>query len=138
VYPIDIPEFVRNPVLPAPERDRWTDVYYRYNPNLGTVARIHTDGPQAGLIEHGPRYKMLIRPMQIFIDEHEKAHMFYLTEENCDIFALINFIRMGYNESTAYYTLSKVLKKSPQQMNRTKELYLSICDKIHPNFNPGS
>lgn len=134
IVPIEIPYFARNPRLPAPQRDRIKDVYYRYNPNLGTVARITTE---TGLIEHGPRYKSLIKPMQVFIDEHEKAHMFYLDEDLCDALALVNFIRMGYNISTAYYTLSKVLMKSPQQMERVKEMYRNICNNIDPTFNPG-
>lgn len=134
IVPIEIPDYVRNPNLPPPQRDRIKDVFYKYNPSLGTVARIHTD---TGLIEHGPRYRSLIKPMQVFIDEHEKAHMFYLDEDLCDMLALVNFIRMGYNESTAYYTLSKVLRRSSQQMDRVKSMYADICNNIQPNFNPG-
>lgn len=134
IVPIEIPDSVRNPQLPEPERDRWKDVYFKYNPNLGTVARIDTT---TGLVEHGPRYKQLSKPMQIFIDEHEKAHMFYFTEEKCDLMALINYVRMGYNESVAYWTLANVLKKSTQQMNRAYELYNAISNLINPNFNPG-
>lgn len=134
IVPIEIPDFVRNPVLPKPTRDRVKDVFFTYNPSLDTVARIHTD---TGQIEHGPRYKELIRPMKVFIDEHEKAHMFYLDEDDCDMLALVNFIRLGWNESTAYYTLSRVLRRSPQQMERVKSIYYAICKNISPNFNPG-
>jgi hypothetical protein len=134
IVPIEIPDTVIKPNLPPAERDRWKPVSYRYNKDLGTVARIDT---MTGIIEHGPRYKQLIKPLQVFIDEHEKAHMFYLTEENCDLLALINFIRMGYNESTAYYALSMVLKKSAMQMERTKELYRNIVEGLQTNFNPG-
>src|ERR1700761_114867 len=31
VVPIEIPDFVRNPVLPKPQRDRWKDVTFVYN-----------------------------------------------------------------------------------------------------------
>lgn len=132
IVPIEIPEFVLKPILPPAERDRWKQVYYKYNKSLGTVARIDTN---TGIIEHGPRYKELIRPMQIFIDEHEKAHLFYFTEEYCDYMALINYVRMGWNESLAYYSLANVLHKSEQQMNRAHELYKAIVNKIQPNFN---
>lgn len=134
IVPIEIPDFARKPNLPPPQRDRIKDVYYKYNPSLSTVASINTE---TGQIQHGPRYKSLIRPMQVFIDEHEKAHMFYLSEDLCDMLALVNFIRMGYNVSTAYYTLSKVLRKSPEQMDRVKSMYREICNNIQPNFNPG-
>jgi hypothetical protein len=134
IVPIEIPQAVLSPSLPPAERDRWKPVFFKYNSDLGTVARIDTS---TGLIEHGPRYKRLIKPIQVFIDEHEKAHMFYLTEEKCDLMALVNFVRMGYNESTAYYALSMVLRKTPQQMERAKELYRSIMAGIQENFNPG-
>lgn len=134
IVPIEIPKSVLSPTLPPAERDRWKPVTFRYNPDLGTVARINTG---TGLIEHGPRYKSLIKPIQVFIDEHEKAHMFYLSEEKCDLMALINFVRMGYNESTAYYALSMVLKKSPEQMDRAKEMYKNISSGMQNNFNPG-
>lgn len=129
--PIEIPDNL--PLLPAPERDRWKDISYVYNPSLTTVARIHTD---TGVVEHGPRYKALTRPMQIFIDEHEKGHFFYKTESLCDLYALVNFIRMGYNESTAYYILSNVIKRSSDQMERVKQLFKNI-EIFQPNFNPG-
>lgn len=133
--PIEIPDYVKNPVLPTPERDLWKPVRFKYDNTLDTVARIF---PDTGLILHGPRYNELSRPMQIFIDEHEKAHMFYdKTEEYCDLFALVSFIRMGYNESTAYYVLSNVLRRSAQQMDRVKFILSEIQQNINPNFNPG-
>lgn len=132
--PIEIPDWVKNPKLPAPQRDMWKPVFYKYDPSLDTVARIY---PTTGLILHGPRYRELCRPLQIFIDAHERAHMFYETEEYCDLFALVDFIRMGYNESMAYYALSNVLKYSEQQMNRVRFIFTEIQKNINPNFNPG-
>lgn len=69
VVPIEIPDYVKNPKLPTPERDLWKPIRYQYKKDLDTVARIY---PETGLILHGPRYNELSKPMQIFIDEHEK------------------------------------------------------------------
>lgn len=134
IGPIEIPEYVINPSLPPATRNRWKTPVYKFNPELGTVARIFTD---TGVIEHGPRYKLLMKPMQVFIDEHEKGHMLYDREEDCDLYAIVNFVRMGYNESTAYYALSMVIKRSAQQMDRVKSLFKTIVGGIQPDFNPG-
>lgn len=132
IVPIEIPDNL--PTLPPAERDRLKPVTFVFNPNLKFTASINT---HTGIIEHGPKYMGLIKPVQIFIDEHEKGHMFYKTEEKCDLFALVNFIRMGYNESTAYYALSSVIKKSPEQMKRVKDMFNNLDKSFSPNFNPG-
>jgi len=132
MVPIEIP-VLSLPVLPPADRNRWTsDPEIIYNPSLqNTIARNFTD---QGVIEVGPRFNDLIDPMKVFIIDHEKGHFLYSDEFNADLFALVNFVRKGYNVSTAYYTLEKYLNKSAQQVNRLKELFETI-NSIQ-KFNP--
>lgn len=125
ISPIEIP-FLALPVLPQADRNRWTDnPEIVFNPTLSnTIARNFTE---SGTIEVGPRFEQLISPMKIFIIDHELGHFFYSDEFNADLFALVNFVRKGYNVSTAYYTLEKYLNKSKLQVNRLKDMF----DKIN-------
>lgn len=108
------------PELPPAERARYQPVKFVYNPDLtGTPARIYS---AIGLIEHGPEYYKYPNPIRLFIDLHEEGHLFYATEEFCDVWALVNYLRMGYNRSMAYYTLYHILGKSEQNINRLKNL----------------
>lgn len=122
------------PQLPPAERDRWKEPIFVYNPNLtGTPARIFTD---TGVIEHSPDYYRYPPPVRLFLDLHEQGHFLYQTEEYCDLFALINYLRMGYNRSTAYYTLSQILSRSNDNLNRLKFLLTQITAN-GDQFNPG-
>lgn len=133
ITPIQIP-ILSLPVLPPADRDRWNDdPEIVFNPSLESVARNFTD---QGRIEIGPKFYQIIKPMQHFIILHEKGHFLYSEEEKADLFALVNFIRMGYNQSTAYYTLENVLKKSRQQVDRLKNLFNKI--NSFESFNPGT
>lgn len=122
IVTVEIPAL---PQLPPPERDRYKgepDIIYDEN-WTESVASCFTD---ENIIVHGPAWAALIPPIRIFIDLHEVGHMFYVTEEFCDLFAYVNFMRMGYNRSTAFFSLSKVLKQSEQSVNRIR----SITDVI--------
>lgn len=112
------------PDLPPAERNRWKEPTFVYNPNLiGTPARIYTD---TGVIEHSPDYYKYPPPIRLCLDLHEMGHFLYSTEEYCDLFALVNFLRMGYNRSTMYYTLSTILSRSSQNLDRLKYLLTQI------------
>lgn len=128
---IDTPDTY--PELPPAERDRWKDPTFVYNPDLeDTPARIFTD---TGVIEHGPSYYNYPPPVRLFLDLHESGHFLYKTEMYCDLWALINFLRMGYNRSTAYYTLDKVLSRTPENLDRIKFLLTQLTangDQFQP------
>ena len=112
------------PELPPAQRSRFKDVTFEYDPNLtGTPAQIYT---QSGVIVHGPSYMALPRPIRLFIDLHEQGHLFYVTEEYCDLWALVSYLRMGYNRSMAYYTLYHILGYSAANINRLKFLLTQI------------
>jgi hypothetical protein len=115
---------VRYPKLPAAERNRMKEVTFVYNPNLvGTPACIYS---QSGIIEHGPSYYKLPKPMRLFIDLHEQGHLLYKTEKYCDLWALVNYLRMGYNRSVAFYTLYNILGQSAENINRLEILLNNI------------
>lgn len=119
IVPIEIPN--RMPQLPPANRDRWKPVQLVYNNNIGqTPIRIFTE---TGIIEYNDRFLSFIKPIQIFLIEHEKGHMFYTSEEDCDLFALVNFLRMGYNQSTALFALTHVLHRSRENIERFKNLF---------------
>lgn len=112
------------PALPPAERARIKPVTFVYNKNLtGTPARIYT---ATGIIEHGPEYMRLPRPIRLFIDLHEEGHLFYATEEYCDLWALVNYLRMGYNRSMAFYTLYNILGKTESNIKRLEFLLTQI------------
>ena len=122
IVPVEIPPM---PSLPPPERNRYKgepDIIY--DPDwTESPASCFTD---ENVIIHGPAWAELIPPIRLFIDLHEVGHFFYKTEEYCDLFAFVNFMRMGYNRSTAYYSLSKVLRVSDQSIERIKSISKTI------------
>lgn len=125
IVPIEIPD--HGAVLPPANRDRWKDVTMVYNPDFdkitSTPIRIFTE---PGIIEYGDRFKSFIKPIQTFLVLHEKGHFFYSDEDKCDFYALVNFVRMGYNQSTGLYSLSHILHRSPQKVQRLKSLLNNI------------
>jgi hypothetical protein len=122
IVPVEIPKI---PTLPPAERDRYQgEPTIVYDPEW--THSPASNFTEENLIVHGPVWKAQIPPVRLFIDLHECGHFFYVTEEYCDMYALVNFLRMGYNRSTAYYALSKVLRRSPENLNRIKQLFVTI------------
>ena len=114
----------RYPELPPAERNRYKPVTFIFDPSLtGTPARIYSN---TGIVVHGPTYYNYPKPIRLFIDLHEEGHLFYATEEYCDVWALVNYLRMGYNRSMAYYTLYHILGKTEANVNRLKFLLEQI------------
>lgn len=119
---VETPE--QYPELPPAERKRYKDVKFIYNKNLtGTPARIFTN---TGIIEHSAEYYTYPKPIRLFIDLHEEGHLFYATEQYCDLWALISYLRMGYNRSMAFYTLYSILGQSAQNIKRLEFLLTQI------------
>lgn len=132
IVSIEIPTNL--PVLPTAQRDRLKgDPTVIYDP--GWTTSPASNFTQENLIVHGPVWKGLIPPMRLFIDLHEVGHFFYLDEDKCDLYALVNFLRMGYNKSTAYYALSNILRRTPQAVDRMKKLFTAISKADGP-FQP--
>lgn len=125
IVPIEIPD--KMPVLPPANRDRWQPIKEWYNPEMDklttTPIRIYSN---EGIIEYGDRFKSMVTPIRKFLMLHEYGHMFYVEEENCDLYALVNFINQGYNQSTAYTALSGILGRSNSKVDRLRSLLNNI------------
>ena len=107
--------------LPEPERNRYKPFRIEYNSELkGTPARIFTN---EGVIEVSPNYYQYDPPTRLFILLHELGHYFYKTEWKTDTFALYYYLKLGYNKSQAFYSLSKVLHPSPMNFDRIQRLF---------------
>lgn len=94
---------------------------YLYNPNLkGTPARHFY---KLGIIETGPLFYQLPRPVRVFILCHEIGHCFYHDEKKADTFACYLFLKNGYNKTTALYSLMDVLNlKSSANVERVEHI----------------
>jgi hypothetical protein len=116
---IEIPTL--NIDLPPFERNRVKDVQIIDNPQLNdTPARIFT---YDGVIELGRKFYTFPKPMRVFFLWHEVAHLYYKTEEFCDLVAMVKFLEMGYNMSTAMYCLTNVLRRNKQNLKRIVYIY---------------
>lgn len=114
---IELPEIW--PILPPAQRDRVRPLQVIDNSTLtGTPLRIFTD---TGIVEVAPVFYSYPLPIQKFLLEHERGHLFYRDEDKCDLFALVNYLRMGYNACMGYYALAKILSVSTQNVQRLKE-----------------
>jgi hypothetical protein len=112
------------PVLPQAQRDREKESTIIFNPDLqGTPARIFTD---SGIIEVSKEFYSYPAPVRLFILLHETGHYFYTSEESCDMWALVNYLRMGYNRSMAFYTLYKILRYTNANIERLQYLLNNI------------
>lgn len=114
--------------LPQPERNRVKPFKIVENDDLGvndTPARIFTD---TGVIEVGQKFKQYPPPIRLFILLHEFGHFYYKTEWKTDLFALKLYLMLGYNESNAFYALSKVLGHSEQSVDRIKRIFNAIME----------
>ena len=111
---IEIPSYI--PKLPPAERNRVKDFTVKVNPELSGVTPIIFS--EIGLIQVPPDFYTLPPCVRYFLLLHEAGHAFYEDEEKCDLFALVNYLREGYNRSMAFYSLNNVLKRSNQNTRR--------------------
>lgn len=122
IVPIEIPTMW--PELPKADRDRYKQMNIVYNPDLkGTPARIFTD---TGLVEVSDSFLAHPPTIRKFLLLHEQGHFFYSKEEDCDLWALVNYLRLGYNRSMSYYALTFILSRSPENVNRLKSALNNI------------
>lgn len=123
VKPIEKKKINTN-ILPQKERSRFKKYTIITNEYLsGTPARNYT---QIGEIQVSPSFHKLPLQIQKFILLHEIGHFFYETEWKCDLFALVHFINLGYNESNAFFALKNILSHSEENLKRIDILYNNI------------
>ena len=125
IVPIEIKPFGVD--LPPIDRDRAQSVKVVYNPDLkNTPARIFS---KKGIIEVGPRFKTFPFPTRLFILCHEVGHLFYSQEEDADLYACKIFLENGYNKSSAFYALSRVLKINLRNKNRILKIFKHVTNE---------
>lgn len=114
--------------LPTPERAYSPDSIYieKAEGLVNTPARTWA---KDGYIQTGEQFDSLPSQMAFFILLHELGHQKYSTEWKTDLFALAHFLKLGYNESQAFYALTKVLNRKPDNVERMKKLYNIITNK---------
>jgi hypothetical protein len=101
--------------LPNKERFYKADFYIVKNDNYDGKARMYKE---TGEIQTGRLFEQYNEQIKEFIILHEIGHFFYSTEWKCDLYALMQYLKKGYNQSQAYSALSKVLYKSPENLQR--------------------
>lgn len=123
ILPISIHPLKIN--LPTPDRQEDKKFTIVFNPGL-------TDTParnffKKGLIEVGTNFVKQPYPIRVFILLHEIAHFKYSDESNCDLWAAQEFIKKGFNNSTAYYALKNVLNPgSVRNQQRIIKLFKNL------------
>lgn len=117
IRPLSINRKVYN--ISLPDRERWRDRPFKvtYDPKEAkdSPAVIYTFN---GDIYTGDKFKEASIPIRVFFLLHELGHFRYQTEKYCDLYATVEFIKMGYNPSTAMYALTDYLKDKPQNNER--------------------
>ena len=76
-----------------------------------------------GIIEVGQKFFTFPAAIQHFIILHEEGHFFYKDEELADLYAAKKYIAQGYNNSMAYYALTKVLHPNNFNSERIDNLF---------------
>jgi hypothetical protein len=113
--------------LPAPERNfKPVKITYHKNANIKSPARIFA---KTGRVEMNSKFYTFPPPVRIFILLHEQGHLYYKTEEYCDKYAVREFLKRGYNPSTAIYALTRVLTPNPITRARIIELLKTVAIK---------
>lgn len=119
---IELPDKLQT--LPPPERDRFKD-----DPDIvidDTFDGLAMNDSNNGVVIVGSKWLELPKPMRYFILLHEKYHFFYLTEDYCDLGAMVDFLRSGYNRCTAHYALATVLSRTSENIRRVMRMLENI------------
>lgn len=126
IKPIEISPIIKNIQLPEHERtpEQGIKTTFTRNDSIYSPARIFR---KSGRIEKGPKWYNLPYSLRLFILLHEHGHFYYRTEWKCDLFALYHFLKMGYNESSAIYSLTRILNENnPENKDRILKLFKTL------------
>ena len=102
-------------ILPNKERFYKANFYIVKNNNYEGKARMYKE---TGEIQTGRLFEQYNEQIKEFILLHEIGHFYYSTEWKCDLYALMQFLKKGYNQSQAYIALEKVLNHTPENLQR--------------------
>lgn len=79
-----------------------------------------------GIMYLNPKFFTLPFYAQEFIKAHEEGHLFYKSEEYCDLYAVNKIMKQGGNLSPCLLALENGLKRSPNNVQRTENFFKSI------------
>lgn len=108
------------PVLPKSERNEISlndlldklKVSFAYNPAKASI-NIYT----GEIVIDSELNKKLSTPEFMFIYLHELGHLYYKTEWKCDMYAMYQMLKKGFNYSQCKFSINQLLKPS----NRTEQ-----------------
>lgn len=108
-------------VLPAPDRNKKMGVKaVHFDNSSNSPARIYTDKQ---IICINSRFLKMPIEVRMFILLHEAGHFLYAEEWKCDTFAAYHFLKMGFNPSQAFESLSGVLHPGEKNDQRIDHIY---------------
>lgn len=122
-----LPLKVYNIKVPLPEKQKdfsHLEIKYQYNPTLQHTPARHFY--KIGLVEYGNIFLNQPYPLRVFILLHEKGHTYYHNEEFADLYAVNEYLKLGYNKSTAIHALTDILKEATQNNKRVDFLLKAI------------
>ncbi len=114
--------------LETPERDFSPESIYieKIEGLTNTPARTWA---KDGYIQTGEKFEDLNSQQKFFILLHELGHQKYSTEWKVDLYALAHFLKLGYNESQAFYALSNILSRNEENIDRIKKMLDHLMNK---------
>lgn len=107
----------------------YTDLGWLPDGKGGTPARIFISGSKAGIMEVD-EYAKTYMPQQWLaaITRHEIGHYFHDDELKADLWALYRYMEDGYNISQFEYAFVKILRKTPENLERLLAVYNETRD----------
>lgn len=114
------------PSLPKKERSytppRELKISYANNPNKATIDVTR------GTVVLDYSIQNLSRPQKVYILYHEKGHHFYATEHYCDLYAMRQMLRDGFNPSQIARSIAGALGNT-HLSNERKDFIVGHCEK---------
>jgi hypothetical protein len=79
-----------------------------------------------GIMYLNPKFFQLPYYVQEFIKAHEEGHLFYMSEEYCDLYAVDKIMRAGGSLSPCLLALEMGLRRTPNNISRTENFFSKI------------
>lgn len=114
------------PILPKPDRKPFVDLKLTFKKTSlnGSPARINI---RTGVILLNEKFDRMPKYIKRFIIQHEIGHLYYNSEQNCDLYASYVLLKKGYNLSLNTNSLKGSLSNSDLAKQRIKFNYQNMC-----------
>jgi hypothetical protein len=122
IKPLSIPVPVALPQLPPPEKNKLlpkkVQVNFLENPNKASILvdkhKIYVD----------PKIMKLPIPAIFFVLFHEIGHYYYIDEKKCDLFAVREMLKRGFNPSQCGIAIDQALS------NKSIDRKMCVIEKM--------